>query len=69
MSGQNPVKRLHLKLSSNECHVLQVRAESTNDQSLSSWLGFQCKLLRKGLLSSPRAAQLLALGVKPDDLN
>lgn len=39
-------------------------AGSTDDQSLSSWLGFQCKLMRKGLLSSARAAQLLALGLE-----
>ena len=50
-----------------ESHNLQVLPGSTNDQNLSSWLGFQCKLLKKGLLSSARAAQLLAVGVKPDD--
>lgn len=44
----------------------QVLAGSLSDQSLSSWLQVQCKLMRKGLLSSARAAQLLALGVKPD---
>ena len=50
-----------------ESCILQVLPESTNEQNLSSWLGYQCKLLKKGLLSSARAAQLLALGVKPDD--
>lgn len=45
---------------------MQVLAGSAGDQSLASWLGVQCKLMKQGLLSSARASQLLALGVKPD---
>ena len=51
----------------NHVSVLQVISRSIQEQSLFSWLSLQCKLLSKGALSSGRAAQLLALGVKPED--
>ena len=46
---------------------LQVPSGYLKEPSLYLWISLQYKLLRKGVLPSERAAQLLALGVKPDD--